>query len=522
MAKQLFNIAAGQEGFSFNTDLSPYDMPPQLFSDVANARFLDGKAGKILGHSQVLGTPTQPFWATDFLQGSTDLWIYGGLTGLFKITGTTHATVTRSSGAYTTLADTKNNWQGGTLGGVLVVTNALDVPQSLTQAGSVFTDLPNWPSTLRCKAIVPFKNHLVALNLTDNGALKPFTVRWSDAIPSGAASNGTNTWNTGSSASASAETALSDTDGHILNAMQLGNELIIYKQDSIYALNFVGGNFTFNVREKFKDTGLFARDAVVDIGDGRHVLMTTNDVVTHNGNSTASVIDDRVKTFLFRDIDSVFFHKTFLAHNKIKNEVWICYPQTGAVNGFPDRALIWNYRDNTWTLRDLPGVNYIAKGLVNPALANTWTANGSLTWQSVTFKWSERSFNPAIDSLLMCGTNDTLFYLADSGITFNGTAFETRLERRGLHSGRTDAVKAVSAVYPRIEGTGSVNISVGSEIQPFQGVSYSDPVAFEIGVDHKVDCRVRGRFIAIKIESAAATQFNLSGFVIESEVVSTR
>jgi hypothetical protein len=250
--------------------------------------------------------------------------------------------------------------------------------------------------------------------------------------------------------------------------------------------------------------------------------MTTNDVVTHNGNSTASVIDDRVKTFLFRDIDSVFFHKTFLAHNKIKNEVWICYPQTGAVNGFPDRALIWNYRDNTWTLRDLPGVNYIAKGLVNPALANTWTANGSLTWQSVTFKWSERSFNPAIDSLLMCGTNDTLFYLADSGITFNGTAFETRLERRGLHSGRTDAVKAVSAVYPRIEGTGSVNISVGSEIQPFQGVSYSDPVAFEIGIDHKVDCRVRGRFIAIKIESASATQFNLSGFVIESEVVSTR
>jgi hypothetical protein len=77
-------------------------------------------------------------------------------------------------------------------------------------------------------------------------------------------------------------------------------------------------------------------------------------------------------------------------------------------------------------------------------------------------------------------------------------------------------------VFPRIEGTGSVNISVGSELQPFQGVSYNDPVSFEIGSDFKVDCRVKGRYIAIKIESSADTQFELSGIGIEAEVVSKR
>ncbi|MDD9880723.1 MAG: hypothetical protein OXT08_08020, partial [Candidatus Marinimicrobia bacterium] len=130
MAKELFNVAATpQSGFSLNKDLSPYDMPPTFFSDVQNARFLDGKAGKILGHSQVLGTPTAaPYWAISWLQGTTDLWIYGGLTELYKISGVTHSTVTRSSGSYTTLASTENNWQGGVLGGVLVCTNGLDVP----------------------------------------------------------------------------------------------------------------------------------------------------------------------------------------------------------------------------------------------------------------------------------------------------------------------------------------------------------------------------------------------------------
>ena len=523
MAKQIFDIVgSGQSRFSVNKDLSPYDMPPTFFNDGVNVRFLDGKAGKILGHSQVLGTPTAaPYWAISWLQGSTDLWIYGGLTNLYKISGTTHSTVTRASGAYTTLSGTTNNWQGGVLGGVLVCTNGLDVPQSFVQSGSQFTDLSDWPSTLRCKTIVPFRNHLVALNLTDSGAEKPFTIRWSDAIPAGASTNGTNTWNTASTASESAETSLTGTKGHVLNALQLGNELIVYKEDSVYALNYVGGSFTFNVREKFKDTGLFSRDAVIDLGDGRHVMMATNDVLIHNSNSLKSVIDDHMKTFLFSEIDSTYFYKTFLAHNKIKNEVWICYPRTGSTNGLANTALIWNYRDDTWTTRDLPNLNFATKGLVDPDQTNTWGASAGV-WEATTLAWAQQEYNPSIDSLLMCGTADTKFYLADSGTTFDGTNFLTTLERRGLHAGRTDAVKAISRVYPRIEGTGVVNISIGAELHPFAGVTYSPAVPFIIGTDSKVDCRVRGRYMAIRIESEAVTQFRLSGYTVESEVVSDR
>ena len=529
MAKELFDINGKQQPrFSINTDLSPYDMAPSYFSYGNNVRFLDGKAGKILGHIQVLGAPgssNNPYWAASWLQGTTDLWIYGTATGLRKITGTTHADVTRASGAYTTIASTTNNWQGGILGGVLVCCNGIDAPQSFTQGGSVFTDLAQWPATLKCKAIVPFRNHLIALNLTDSSSgsavKQPFTLRWSDAIPSGADNNGSNTWVTSASASEAADTSLTGTKGHILNAMQLGNLLMVYKEDSVYSLNYVGGAFTFNIREVFKDTGLFSRDAIVDLGNGQHVMVTTNDVVIHNGNSIRSVIDDQMKTFLFSKIDSTYYYKTFLVHNKIKNEVWICFPATGATGGYIDTALIWNYIENTWATRDLPNVNYIAKGLVNPALTNTWAA-ATGTWEQNTLNWGQQEYNPAIDSLLMCGTSDNKFFLADSGVTFDGTNFTTTLERRGLHAGRTDAVKSISKVFPRLEGTGTVDISIGSELSPNAGVTYNDPVSFTIGTDNKVDCRVRGRFAAIKIEADTATQFRLSGYTIESEVVSDR
>jgi len=523
MPKELFDINTAQLGsFSLNRDLSPYDMPPTMFSDGQNVRFINKKAGTILGHSQVLGTPSAaPYWATSWLQGSTDLWIYGGLTNLYKISGTTHSTVTRSSGAYTTLAGTENNWIGGVLGGCLVVTNGLDVPQSFTQAGSLFTDLPQWPGTLRCKAIVPFKNHLVALNLTDSGTAFPFSLRWSDAIPEGAVDNGADTWTTASTSSEANQVSIGATPGHILNALQLGNELIIYKEDSVYSLTYVGGSFTFNVREKFKDTGLFSQQAVVDLGNGTHVMMSTNDVVAHNGNSLKSIIDDKMKTFLFGDIDSTYYYKTFLAHNKIKNEVWICYPQTNATNGFPNRALIWNYIDDTWALRELPSVNFIAKGLVDPDLANTWAASSN-SWENDTVVWATQQYNPAVDSLLMCGTNDTKFYLTDSSLTFDGASFTSRLERFGLHAGKTNKVKKVTKLLPRIEGTGSLQISIGYENEPYEGVTYSDPVTFVIGEDYKIDCRVRGRYIAVKFETEADTIFRISGYALETEVVSDR
>jgi len=362
---------------------------------------------------------------------------------------------------------------------------------------------------------------LVALNLTDSGTALPFSLRWSDAIPEGAATNGADTWNTASTASESGQASIGGTKGHLLNAVQLANELIIYKEDSIYSLNYVGGTFTFEIREKFKDTGLFARDAVIDLGDGRHVLMATNDVMMHNGNELRSIIDDKVKTFLFSEIDTTYYYKTFLAHNKNKNEVWICYPATNAPSGFPNRALIWNYRDDTWTVRELPGTNFIAKGIVNPELTNTWTASTN-TWANSTLAWGATEYNPTIDSMLMCGTVDTKFYLIDYGTTFDGASFTTIMERVGLHAGRTDAIKSVTRLYPRIEGTGTVTISVGGEIDPYAGVVYADPVVFTIGQDNKVDCRVRGRYIAVKFESSADTTFRLSGYSLETEIVSKR
>jgi hypothetical protein len=296
---------------------------------------------------------------------------------------------------------------------------------------------------------------------------------------------------------------------------------MVYKEDSVHAMTYVGGAFTFNIRERFKNAGLIARDAVVALGDGRHVFVSSDDIYIHNGAQLRSIIDDQVRSFFFNDLEQDSAYRTFCAHNNIKNEVWICYASSDAVNDLPNKALIWNYVDNTWTTRQLPGTRFIAQGIVNPTYTNSW-ANATTTWNDTPSTWGFNPYSPTRDSLLICGTADTKLYLVDYGIDFDGTDFTCFLERVGLHAGQTNRIKSVTRMYPRIEGTGTVRISVGSEINPYEGVTYSDPVTFRIGQDNKVDCRVRGRYIAVKFETTDDTQFKLSGYTLESEVVSDR
>ena len=85
----------------------------------------------------------------------------------------------------------------------------------------------------------------------------------------------------------------------------------------------------------------------------------------------------------------------------------------------------------------------------------------------------------------MCGTNDTKLYKADSGLTFAGSNVNPYMERIGLRTGSASLIRDISEIYPRFEGQGTVNISVGSEVRANEGVSYQDPVTFTIGTDEK-------------------------------------
>ena len=187
--------------------------------------------------------------------------------------------------------------------------------------------------------------------------------------------------------------------------------------------------------------------------------------------------------------------------------------------------MIWNYKANSFSFRDLPNVLHIATGIVNPGASSVVWSGQSQSWvaYSTTTSWGGRTYNPTEVSILMAGTTDTKFYRADFGADFAGANFTMTLERKGLVlDNNPNTVVSVRKLTPRATGTGSVNISIGSSMSPNDTYTYTAAQSFDPNSQNKVDARSTGKYIAVRFEQTTDKEFELNGYDLEYEVLGER
>ena len=495
-------------------------LPPEFYSEAANIRFADNAAKKIKGHDQVFGTPTvAPYFVINWASGTNVYWFYAGTAKIYRQSGSsTHTDYTRSSGGdYSTNLTTVGNWTGTIYNGLPILCNGVDDPQVLATTGaSNFSDLTNWPSNTTCKTIKAFGNYLMALNLTESGTNLPNKVRWGDTAED---FNYPSSWAASATNDAGAVT-IGDEADDIIDGLALKESFIIYKGNSTWIANYIGGNLVFSFKKLFNDTGILTRNCVQEF-EGNHFVVTQGDVIVHNGVSKKSVATNAIKKHLFDDINSSYYQLTFVTHNVQKSEMWISYPSLGSE--FCNKALIYNYVNGSFTFRDLPDVYHIGPGVVDPgATSNTWNTQSG-TWTTTTGTYGDRLFNPTERSILFAGTNDTKLYRGDFGQQFDNQNFITTIERKGLTlDSNNNTVKQVRKLTPRVKGTGTVNISVGSSLSPNGTYTFNAAQSFDPNSQNKVDCRVTGKFIAVRFQHTSDSEFELNGYDLEYEVLGER
>ena len=498
-------------------DVNPTALPKEFFSHTENTRFEDNAAKKILGHDSVFTAPSVAPYFLINLTGSTNYWFYGGTAKIYRTDGSTNADVTRTSGGdYSTNLTTVGNWVGSIFNGNPILCNGVDDPQLYDTSSSKFIDLTNWPSNTTCKSIRPYGNYLIALNMTESGNDLQNKVRWSDSsttIPS--------TWVAGSTNDAGTNT-IGDEGDFIVDGFQLNKSFIIYKERSTWLMNYIGGNLVFSFQKLFNDTGILSRNCAVEF-DGKHFVIVEGDLIVHNGVSKQSVATDIIKRTLFDDLDTTNYKNIFATHNKQKNEIWVSYPSVGSTNC--NKALIWNYRKNAFSFRDLPDILHINTGIVNPGASTEIWSGQSQSWDSysTTENWGARSYNPSEVSILMAGTGDTKFYRGDQGFDFAGANFTMTLERKGLVlDGNTNTVKQVRKLTPRMAGTGTAQISIGSSMSPNGTYTFTSAQEYNPNSQNKVDARATGKYIAVRFQHTSSSTFELNGYDLEYEVIGER
>ena len=370
----------------------------------------------------------------------------------------------------------------------------------------------------------------------------PTRVRWSNTTT---ANSIPDSWDETDTTKSAGFNDLAEITTEIVDGMSLGANFIIYASNSVWLMEFVGGTFIFNFRKLFTDTGVINQNCVVEV-DGKHFVFGSFDIYMHDGTTKQSISDERVKRFIFDNLNKQNSDRCFVQHNPDLNEIYFCYQSGDNDSNFPNstrcnRSAVYNYNNNTWTFMDIPNVS--SGTLANINTITTYANAGSLNYSTIggSYYDQEDSYNR---HTLMAGednstdgiTSDKLYGLdvADGGsLAFNLDTEATKtpiIERVGIDLDEADTAlsqyKVITKLYPQVN-TNNVNdknvtFQFGASDVPNATPTYSNSTSFNTETQYKIDSRVSGRYLSYKMTVSDNKDFEFSGFDMDVETTGRR
>lgn len=505
--------------FGLNKDLSAHELPMGVWTDVNNIRFLDGYASLIYGETEFYrDSPHTPYYIFPVTLGVDEYWIHAGAEKVYALTNSgvvsVYTNLTRQTGGVdVNYAGAPNAWTFTTVSGIPVINagNAVDPPQYWDlNLSSRFQTLTNWPANTYCKALRGFKSFLVALNITKSGTNYPYMVKWSNpAVPGGIPDS----WDEADPTSEAGEFDLPDGYGEIVDGAQLRDSFMVYRKDSIWRMDLVGGSL-MRFQKVIGNSGALNRNCIAEFL-GNHLVLTNSDIIIHDGAQPSQVLDKVSRRWLFMNIEPLAIDKCFVFTNPYFNEIFICFPELGV--SVPNKALVYNYRDSTISVRDLPQTHHAHYGPIPDDSSGVW-AQDLDPWLADPSAWNGPDLVPNNSKVMLaCASNK--IYMLDSAVSNLGSVRACKLERRGLSLDAPETIKLVTKILPRILGQNGahITISVGGQNDPYEEPQWVSQ-EFVLGETVGVEFLVAGRYIAVKFESGDAYYWRIDSFDVEFSV----
>ena len=378
--------------------------------------------------------------------------------------------------------------------------------------------------TTLCKSMRAFRSFLIALNITKDGVNFPRVVKWSTES---ATQTLPTSWNETTSTVDAGEFELADSKGDILDGLQLRDSFMIYKEDAVYSMTFVGTPFIFSFRQLSPTIGAISKNCVAEF-DGGHAIFGKGNFYINDGQRFKPILPMKLKEYVFQSIDGQQTNKCFVTADYGRTEILFCFTADGATTDQPNKAVVWNYITNTFTIRDIPDLSHIGYGNVgNPIRATTWAATTD-TWESSTGPWT-MSYDLQDKVLLFADPGNTKLYRDNSGNKEDTTFMDSYIERSGLtlnEQGQPDqtTVKRISAIYPKmsISSDNEINVYLGTSMSTEEGITWNAPTTFNPNTQSKVSVRGTGKLYAVKFESTTDMDWELDGYAIDVKNIGVR
>lgn len=515
MIVQLKNLG----GSGYIADMPAHELPeqPLAWSVIRNMTFRDGLAERVEGYAAGFDTtPSETLYGliaveqadgTPYIVGGADaaIYCYSGTTET-DITGTTNPAAT---------ADTK--WTFCTLTGFVIGNSSVAAPQyiaisSLGGATNV-ADLSNWPALTTCKVLRSYKYFLVAGYMTESGTAYPYKVRWSNSATPGTLPS---TW-VAAASNLAGSVDLSADDGPIVDMLDFGDMLAIYRASGVTLMRYTGGSevMTFNRVPSASGGGLIGNNCVVDVPQIGHVCLSQSDLYVFNGTAIQSVLDGKIRRWYQSTVDETRGHRSFVVHHATRSEVWACFPESGETDC--TAAIVWNYRQNTVGTREIPNATAGVHAIIKYTDPTTW-ATVSGTWDSLTSTWDGYDAASKSKKTVLASTANKL-YVIGAGTDAAGSALVGQLERTGISLGDAQRVKYIRSIWPRFDATAGqqIEISVGTSMSADEAPTWQSAQTYTVGTSRKVNVNATGRFLALRVRSASGGVWKLGSMDVDIE-----
>ena len=227
------------------------------------------------------------------------------------------------------------------------------------------------PAFVTCGVIRSFGEFLVAGNLVErtaedldspiirslNGLVRTSDVALPGSVP--------NNWNPYAGGVSTADEFVISNSSVVQDLVEMQGNLYIYSNNSISVMRLTGNtDVPLAVTPLTNSYGAQTTNSVIEF-DGRHFVVGSQDIYVFSGHpsSIQSIGNDRVRKYLFDNLNPLHNAHLFCLKYSQKDELWICYPNLSSNIGECNEALIYNYRRNTWTIRELRNV---ISGIISP------------------------------------------------------------------------------------------------------------------------------------------------------------
>ena len=350
------------------------------------------------------------------------------------------------------------------------------------------------PTASRLTLISPTTRHLIHLG-TETTVGDPTTqdnmfIRFSDQ-------GSINTY--APSADNSAGTYRLQDGTKIMGAIVAKENILVWTDNALYSMKFVGSPFTFGFEQVGTNCGLIGQNACCEI-DGVAYWIGNNGFFAFDG--TVNSLPCSVEDYVFDDFDTTKGQQVSAGINNLFTEVVWYYPS--ATSDYNDKYVVFNYGES----KQVPMGNWYT-GTNTNSIRTAWI--DAIVYPkpySTAFKNSADGTFP--DVVGSTGLGQTTFYQQETGtdqvnpdgsttaLTSYITSYDIALQQE-----QPELFLAMRRFVPDFKTlTGNAKVTIGLKDYPSSTGGNSTYSPFTItSATTKEDTRARGRYVNVKIEN---------------------